>query len=543
MDADGTQVSGQGMSGERPPQAPETFTRKASGLIRSATVLDVLGFNVLCGLTGIAALWLLVLGPPLYPGANLVLATLIGGLAALPLVMVYARLSAVYPRSGGEYVYASRLLHPAVGFAVNVGFTVAILFIMAIGGNYLANYGLAPLLRVAGAYWSSPGLVNAGNWLTEPLGMFLLGTATIVAFGLLFILGGMRVYWPVQNVLMIMASLSVIVIVIWGLVVSRQTAFAHIAQALGNVGGKSLEPLATGTAAPFSWSETIKASIWANFGIVGVFFTAYIGGEVKRPARTQAIGMLVSWAWVTGWMAAICAAMVHLFGTPFFANMLDADMSKYGLSAAPAFQELSGLGLGSGVAAVILLVLFLGWGLGGIPTSIMMCSRTIFSWSLDRVVPGWLSHVSTRSAVPYNAVWAMMIIGVIFTAALAWGWMTVLGGSYGFFAAFAAAALSAVVLAYRNPSLWRSSPGHTRLWGVATTTWWGLVSLLVAIVFPVYLLLIDPVAGITPRYNFNQFIVFPIIIVVAFAGYYVARAIQKGRGIDLDLKFQEIPPD
>src|SRR5438132_103620 len=83
-----------GGAGAKAPQAPEVFARKASGLIRTASVFDVFSFNVLSGLIGISSLFILSLVPAFYPGANLWLATLFGGLEVLPLVLVYARLSA-----------------------------------------------------------------------------------------------------------------------------------------------------------------------------------------------------------------------------------------------------------------------------------------------------------------------------------------------------------------------------------------------------------------------------------------------------------------
>jgi hypothetical protein len=248
----------------------------------------------------------------------------------------------------------------------------------------------------------------------------------------------MPVYWRVQLIVVVMASLSLVMIVIWALFVSRHTALTHISTALGHVGRKSLAPLATGAAPDFSWWQTIKASIWPNFGIVGVLFSAYVGGEVKRPARNQMVGMLAALAWCTGWMMIVSAVMVSLFGSPFFANLQTANPSHYGLSWIPGYEELAALGFGNGVAAVIMLALFSAWGITVVALNIAICSRTMFAWSLDRLVPAWFARVSARSHVPYNSILVMMLAGIVFTAALAWHWITVLGGSYGFFIAFAA---------------------------------------------------------------------------------------------------------
>ena len=530
-------------AGVAKPQAPEVFARKASGLIRTASVFDVFSFNVLSGLIGISTLFILVLVPAFYPGANVPLSVLIGGLEVLPLVMVYAALSAAYPRSGGDYVYMSRLIHPAVGFALNLGFTAAAIFVIAVGGSFTANYGIGPLLRVSGAYWSNQSLVDAGNWITEPQGVFILGTAGILAFGALFLWGGMKVYWRVQLAIIVMATLSLVIIAVWSLFVSRQTAMANINDELSNIGGKSLTPLLAGTTPSFSLWATIQASIWSNFGIMGVLFSAYIGGEVKRPAKNQMLGMMAALVWSTAWMAAIAALMISLFGIPFWSNLTTEDLSKYGLSWAPGYEEIAGLGFGNGVVAVIMLVLFSAWGVSVVALNIAICSRTMFAWSMDRVVPAWFSRVSTRSHVPYNSILTIMVVGTIFTAALAWKWITVLGGSYGFLLAFGGACVCAIVFAFRNPALWRASPVHRNFLGVPTTTWWGVLGLVFGVGLLIYLFCTDLIAAITPTDNFGQFIVFPAIIIAGFIGYFISRAIRHRQGIDLDLNFKEIPPD
>jgi APA family basic amino acid/polyamine antiporter len=72
------------------------------------------------------------------PGAIL-LAWILGGVAALCGALTYAELGAALPRNGGEYLLLSRIFHPAVGFAAGwvsliVGFAAPLaLFAMAFG--------------------------------------------------------------------------------------------------------------------------------------------------------------------------------------------------------------------------------------------------------------------------------------------------------------------------------------------------------------------------------------------------------------------------
>jgi amino acid transporter len=119
---------------------------------------------------------------------------------SLPVSWVYAKLAGVFPRSGGDYVYVSRVLHPALGFTSNLSYCIWGMFYVGVSGVFLGVYGVAPLLRVLGAYTSSTALSDAGNWFGEPLGQFLMATGLIAVFTAIFTFGGMRLYFRIQAV-------------------------------------------------------------------------------------------------------------------------------------------------------------------------------------------------------------------------------------------------------------------------------------------------------------------------------------------------------
>ena len=59
------------------PARPGIFSRKATGLVREASVWDVFAYNVNMQNWVIGLLFMLQLIPPLYPGANIYWATVI----------------------------------------------------------------------------------------------------------------------------------------------------------------------------------------------------------------------------------------------------------------------------------------------------------------------------------------------------------------------------------------------------------------------------------------------------------------------------------
>ena len=68
----------------------------------------------------LGAIFLLLQAPGNFPGGNMLLAIVIGTLVmAFTLLWVYSEFAAAMPRSGGDYVFVSRALHPFVGWLLS----------------------------------------------------------------------------------------------------------------------------------------------------------------------------------------------------------------------------------------------------------------------------------------------------------------------------------------------------------------------------------------------------------------------------------------
>jgi APA family basic amino acid/polyamine antiporter len=535
------------MSTTERPQAtsagPVTFSRKATGLVRAASLRDVLAFNINMQNVFIGVLFSLLLIPPLYPGANIYAATLIALIASLPVSWVYAKLAGVFPRSGGDYVFVSRILHPALAFTSNLSYCIWGVFYIGVSGVFLGIYGVAPLLRALGAYSGSAALADAGNWFAEPLGNFVMAVGLIALFTAIFIFGGMRLYFRIQAVNFTVASLCLLGLIVWGLLASRGSALANLDEQIGSIGGGSLSGLAAGsTDAPFSLKETIFAAIWPWLAFNSAIYSTYMGGEVKQADRNQAVGIMGALIWAGAWMLAATWAMLQAFGNTFWANLGNADPAEFGLSTTPTFGEVSGYALGNAVVATILMIGLALWTYVWIAPYTVLVTRSALAWSLDRIGPAKLAWVHPRTHSPVWGLVTIFVIGCITSALYAFANLSVLTGTIGLTASMIVVAIAGALLPYRKRELWRASPARGRLGGVPTITVVALAAIPLLCLME-WALISDVNSGASLSGNPVRFAFVIALFLVGLPLYYAIRSVQRRRGIDIDLAYKEIPPE
>src|ERR1700758_2426156 len=207
------------------------FTRNATGLVREVSMWDALIMNTRGVTVAVWSVLLLQQAPAIFPGGNMVLAVVIGTLSmAFPLRWVYSEFSAAMPRSGGDYVFVSRALHPFLGWLLSWSQGIWLIFFWIGFNAWFALISAAPTAMITiGTVTGSHGWSTAGNDLTakyDVLGIhmqwyvFLFGTVLNVLFALLLIFGG-RVYWRVQKWLFLLAGLAIPLLVL--LLIARST--------------------------------------------------------------------------------------------------------------------------------------------------------------------------------------------------------------------------------------------------------------------------------------------------------------------------------
>ena len=144
---------------------PEVFTRKASGLVRVMSPYSAFVYNILT--MGLIFPWTYLWAPGALPGGRLVWGIILAMVFEIPIAFVYVWLSTALPRSGGDYVFQSRVFGGGVAFTVVMsGFVIWILQWVALSGWLVSYLGFAPLFLGLGATMGNASLSSLGVWFT-----------------------------------------------------------------------------------------------------------------------------------------------------------------------------------------------------------------------------------------------------------------------------------------------------------------------------------------------------------------------------------------
>ena len=200
-----TDTSGGGEAPAAQTTSGGLFLRRSSGLVREFGSKDVFVFNTIGYALGLVLGIIPLLMAGAVPEANVLLTVALGTVLTVANALTYAYLSAAMPRSGGEYVYLGRVVHPAAGFTANWGFQWSQLLGLGLYASFTVNFGIAVAFLTLGNVLDSAGLVTAGENVSGDWWTFGLGTAMIVSVLVVLSLGP-RVVRRVLNVLFIPAS-------------------------------------------------------------------------------------------------------------------------------------------------------------------------------------------------------------------------------------------------------------------------------------------------------------------------------------------------
>jgi len=533
-------------------QAGEVFARKASGMTRVVSPWTALAYSFVAPNITQASFYLLW-AVTLYQGAQMQLAILFM-LTLIPFAAIYVYFSSSMPRSGGEYIYISRVLTPFLGFIASWTLTIVGLNWQGNNTNFVVNWGFGHTFVQMGLITENKGLLDLGLELARTQGSWLVwivGTISLALSFYVIYLGTkvfMRFVWGAMILTWIMLAVYAAVllsvtpdVIAKGMMtlqgIDYQAMMAK-AQELGWTPGFS------------STTATIMAGItFMNLTCLGSTYSANIAGEIKRVDRAQPLAQYGSvilfiiyyqiFTYVTyhgigkDTMEAISILNAKGEDVPIFGSFPQTPFLLVYATQNPILLLLGGpfaWGLINWVGAM---------GLAFAPV------RNLFAYSFDGMLPDKFNQVNRRGSPVFAVLLGFVISWFQFSVNV----LTPVLGQYQvytitiWFFGWIFLSVAAIVFPLRRRDIWEKSPAFVRqsIFGVPWIQIAGVAGLIISIA-AVYFTFVPALFGGTLileglLVSFGFYMVLPVIL------YFVAIQINKNRGVPLDKRFQEIPPD
>lgn len=540
------------------------FTRQATGLTREAGTASTLIYNINFVSIGLMMMFAIQLIPSFYPGGDMIVSYLLALMIVLPTSLAFAMLSAAMPRSGGDYVFVSRILGPRAGMTSSWINTVWWFIYGGVPSAFLARYALGPLFRSLGLMTGNPTLVEIGNWFITPEGTFITGTVLILALYAVFA-RGLGVYFKVQNVLFGLALIGLALAAVVLLTGNGETFTANFNSYWNAETGQADThqavidaAIAGGFAeAPFDLYWTLIPITWIYLELVFCQSSSYIGGEVRQASRIQLWSMPIAAIVSIGVAILVTLMLQNVMGTTFLGaagwDPYLADAAVLGLPFAMPFSELVSYLSASPIVALLLGVGFVFWSYTWLPGQMLNASRNLLAYGIDGVLPVRLGSVSERFHTP---VFALGVVSVLSIAALfVYSYnpdFTTLVGIVAFIVSFIFVSISAILFPFRKRELWASSPVSWTLGGLPVISLVGVLSLIACLVAE-WCYLSDPLSGVgvltngffgedgAPTKDFVRLVIATGTVVSGWVIYEVSRWYRGRQGIKLEQAFAEIP--
>lgn len=537
----------------------DLFVRKATGLVRSWSVFDAFIYAAFS--INLVTLGLYIFSQMYALQGGLLPVLLISGFFILFEVVVYAAMTAVMPRSGGDYVWQSRLLGGGLGFILSIAGWWFILWLwVPLYGDMLRHIVLTPILGLLGAR-------DAALWFGQSEAGLFVTALIVLAFVTFYIALGMKWYARIQKFCFLAGMVGLLIIFGILLTGTPETFKAGLEKEAVEVFGASagvfdatlkagetagaVLPLTGGglgaifLAMPFivffnlwpNWGSTLygevrgasdfKRNYWGMASaliittVLGVIFLLLISRTMTWDFYIKANGAWWNYAW--GYTPDVPPLPIWPY-PPLLAVFMTSNR----------FVQL---------AVIILMSL---WWFGWSGTVFLSSTRVIFSAAFDRLLPEKVAEVEPRTRTPIYALLLMVIPAVIVSALFAWNVFSfralTLDSTLVIAVTYLGTTVAAILLPYKAPDLYAASPiAKYKVFGIPLITVAGVIfgSFLV---FLLVMWLWDPfkLYGIGLQ-NMNSMIFMVVMYAMAAAIYYGFKAYRKRKGMDIDKIHAEIP--
>ena len=298
-------------------------------------------------------------------GSGLLIGLALAAVIAYCNAVASAQLAAVYPTSGGTYIYGRERLGQWAGFTAGWGFVIGKTASCAAMALTFASYA------IPGSIWAQR----------------VVAIVAVIALAALNYRGITRTAQLTR--ILVIISIAALAAVVVGIAVGGHSG-------LGQIGGGS----ALVSAGPYG---ILQSAGLLFFAIAGYARIATLGEEVRDPQRTIPRAIPIALAITVIIYMIVGVAALSAAGPELLAH------SPAPLSAAVRAADAPELAVVVRIGAVVA-------SLGSLLSLIAGVGRTSLAMARNRDLPGWLSAVHPRFQVPHHAEIAVAVVVCIVVA-------------------------------------------------------------------------------------------------------------------------------
>jgi len=477
------------------------------------------------------------------------LGALLTAVFVLPQVLTYAVFSIIMPRSGGDYNYVSRGLHPSLGFMVSWSWVIWLSFWAAWGSFAMTWYGLAPIVTTWGAITGDKGLLDLGLALGTTEWSTAAAAVALIVFTLLVMLGT-KLYFNLQKIAFGLTLIGMVVIIaVMG--ATSSSTFAHnLNAALSSyTGSVDTYGMVIRQAQEAGADLNPPFSMFSLLLLIPLFYTympycmgsTFMAGEIKDIKKSQIYG---------GPYATIFLGIVSALLAWTYASALGGDFYRAigylwwnganPLPMQPYLPAFVGIMNPNPVVYLIAGVSYLVWGVWFVPQNIMLNSRTMLAWGFDRIVPAKFAQVDEKRHVPIFNIIVVFVIAAAFLILMATSpWLTLVSSIFALSIIAAFVGLAAIAFPYQRKRLFDASAVKWSIGGVPVLSMLGVLTFLACLIVGYFYLTQDVLLANSP---YSLYMIAGIFI-SGFLLFWIARGYRRSQGIDVDLAYREIIPE
>ncbi len=528
------------------------FSRETSGFVRGFNIWDVFVFNLLGYATGLSLATNPTILGGLYPNANIYWVLVFGLIVSIFTGLLYGYFAAIFPRSGGDYIYNSRTISPLVGFVASWGFTWSQIYGIGTFSGWAISDAISPAFITTGFILDKPNLLEIGNSLSVNNNIIIGGIIILIICFLLNLINQSALK-KVLNFLFVIAMISAILMVASFWTVDHQTFVERFNEVMLKSTGTSnsyqnIIELAKNNGLAINRSTTILDSLYAlpiGFLIFfGFTYSVYIGGEVREPKKSQRWGILAALAF---------GFIISMIGMGRYYEVVGQDFNN----AIPVISSLETNPLPTGGSMIFMsgvimkntylnILMTFGSALWFILLPIIMttiCIRNIFAYSMDRLLP--IGFTSKTNNQPVAAAGFTILSAFIILLLMTYFDFPYINYITLFSASYMITGIAGFIFVYKKATknYFLSAPpfAKKKIFNTPLITITGIIT---AIMF--FFILYSSLTN----HNFSGIKAGPIpwivLIVVYGSGlliYYMSRSKMKKKGIDPTKLFSKLPPD